>query len=82
MIANGSSVRFVIETPEERANRESTCRNVNRYDFFTCSKCGAEVVATQVLDCCTYLEINVDGKSQGPEGFNYCPNCGAKVVKQ
>ena len=59
-----------------------TCRNTNAFGgAFICSGCGYEVHATQTLDAISEIEIGKGNEWQGVEGFNYCPNCGRKVVK-
>lgn len=50
-------------------NPERTCRNVDEeYPYFKCSECGCEAV------------VGYHGSDSGLP--NFCPNCGAKVVKE
>lgn len=49
---------------------ERTCHNVNQYCNFKCSVCGAD-----------FYEDSPDHYPAIENGyFNYCPNCGARVV--
>ena len=58
-----------------------TCRNADRFGFFLCSECGYEVHATQCSCCISEIEIGRGNEWKGVEGFNYCPNCGRRVIK-
>ena len=63
------------EIPEQdfdawNTRAERTCRNLDKhYDImFKCSECGH------------WESQDFDGEKMLPQTWNYCPNCGAKVV--
>lgn len=59
---------------------ERTCKNLSDSGWFTCSECGANVYGA------AYGSSYVDGDGKrwyttaNPPQWNYCPNCGAKVI--
>ncbi len=56
---------------------ERTCEDANtRFNAWTCSECKCTLLL--MFDDYGEPTLNVDGVASVP---NYCPNCGAKVVK-
>lgn len=65
---NDETKAFVREHWNSRAER--TCRNLDKHYsiMFKCSECGH-------WECQDF-----DGEKVLPQKWNYCPNCGAKVI--
>lgn len=59
----------------EEAFAERTCRIEQRYGDWYCTGC-SEMVGT----CDTASELYIDGNAV--ETWNYCPNCGARVMSE
>lgn len=58
---------------------ERTCRSVG--EKFTCSKCGTNVYGGTFRHSFCDSEGRRWYTTENPPSWNYCPNCGAKVVE-
>ena len=68
-----------IKELRARIRTERTCRNTLPHDWgtFECSQCGGQYSVVPV-----YITAGgTPNDDPDPSCVNYCPNCGAKVVK-
>lgn len=72
---------YEIYTPVKNGIRElATCRNELDDEHFGCSVCGCHV--RNMLFGSTYVSDGKRWYSTEKRILNYCPHCGAKVVKE